>query len=70
MQRKPTWLAVVSICSAWRAAGRLARLDLPWKRKLPAVEFGIACKRERTLPPTARTFIDLIRKRIRAVERL
>ena len=51
------------------AAGRLARLDLPWKRKLPAVEFGVACKRERTLPPAARTFIDLIRKRVRAVER-
>ena len=51
------------------ANGRLAKLDLPWRSKLPAVEMGIAYKRERTLPPAARTFISLIRKRMRAVRR-
>jgi DNA-binding transcriptional LysR family regulator len=49
------------------AQGRIAVLDLPWKAKPPGAEFGIACKRERTLPPAARTFIGLIRKRMRAV---
>lgn len=49
------------------AAGRLAVLHLPWRSKLPAAELGIAYKRERTLPPSARTFIGLIRKRMRAV---
>ena len=46
-------------------AGRLATLDLPWL-KAPTVEMGIAYKRERTLPPAARTFIGLIRKKMRA----
>ncbi|SEO44312.1 DNA-binding transcriptional regulator, LysR family [Rhodospirillales bacterium URHD0017] len=50
------------------AAGRLALLHLPWRSKLPAAEMGIAYKRERTLPPSARTFINLIRKRVRTVE--
>lgn len=49
--------------------GRLAVLELPWKERLPGAEFGIAYKRERTLPPAARTLIDLIRKRIRAVKK-
>lgn len=51
------------------AAGRLAILELPWRKNLPAAEMGIAYKRERTLPPSARTFISLIRKRMRGVER-
>lgn len=51
------------------AAGRLAILDLPWRSKLPAAQLGIAYKRERTLPPSARTFINLIRKRMRATIR-
>jgi DNA-binding transcriptional LysR family regulator len=51
------------------AAGRFAILDLPWRNKLPAAEMGIAYKRERTLPPSARTFISLIRKHMRAIER-
>ncbi len=48
-------------------AGRLALLDLPWRRRRPVAEMGIAYKRERTLPPSARTLIGLIRKRFRAV---
>ena len=51
------------------AAGRLAVLDLPWRSARPVAEMGVAYKRERTLPPAARTLIDLIRKRIRTVER-
>ena len=51
------------------AAGRFAILDLPWRRSLPMAEMGIAYKRERTLPPSARTFIALIRKRMRAQAR-
>jgi DNA-binding transcriptional LysR family regulator len=51
------------------AAGRLAVLDLPWRTGRPAAEMGIAYKRERTLPPAARTLISLIRKRMRAIER-
>jgi DNA-binding transcriptional LysR family regulator len=49
--------------------GRLAVLDLPWRAKPPTAEMGIAYKRERTLPPAARTLIGLIRKRMRAIER-
>lgn len=51
------------------AAGRLALLDLPWRNRRPVAEMGVAYKRERTLPPAARAFIGLIRKRMRAVER-
>ncbi|MDP2330761.1 MAG: LysR family transcriptional regulator [Reyranella sp.] len=51
------------------AAGRLAVLDLPWRTGQPMAEMGVAYKRDRTLPPAARTFISLIRKRVRAVER-
>lgn len=47
------------------AAGRLARLPLPWMRRLPAVEMGVAWKRERTLLPAARAFIRMIRKYVR-----
>lgn len=51
------------------SAGRLAVLDLPWRAKPPVAEMGVAYKRERTLPPAARTIIDLIRKRVRAIGR-
>jgi DNA-binding transcriptional LysR family regulator len=47
------------------AAGHLAHLRLPGIPSLPSVEMGVAWKRERTLPPAARAFIDLIRKRVR-----
>lgn len=50
-------------------AARFARLDLPAKKKALAIEFGVAYKRERTPPPAARTFISLIRKHIRTIER-
>ena len=50
------------------SAGRFSVLDLPWRHKLPAAEIGIAYKRERTLPPAARTFVGIIRKCMRAVE--
>lgn len=50
------------------AAGRLAVLELPWKKKPPSAQFGIAYKRDRTLPPAARSFIGLIRKRMRAIK--
>lgn len=50
------------------AQGRLAVLELPWKTRPPAAEFGIAFRRDRTLPPVACTLIDLIRKRMRAVK--
>jgi DNA-binding transcriptional LysR family regulator len=50
------------------AAGRFALLHLPWIRKLPSVEMGVAWKRERTLPPAARAFIDLIRKHLRKAQ--
>lgn len=46
---------------------RLAILELPWRKKLPSSQFGFAYKRDRTLPPAARMFIDLIRKRVRDV---
>ena len=49
------------------AQGRLAILVLPWQQKPPTAEFGVAHKRERTLPPSARTLIGLIRKRMRTV---
>lgn len=48
-------------------AGRLAVLNLPWRAGLPVAEMGVAYKRERTLPPSARILIGLIRKRFRAV---
>lgn len=51
------------------ATGRFAILDLPWRKTLPMAEMGIAYKRERTLPPSARTFIGLIRKQMRAQAR-
>ena len=47
-------------------SGRLRQLTLPWVKKLPVVEMGVAYKRERTLPPAARTFIGLVRKYMRA----
>lgn len=49
------------------AASRFAVLDLPWRDKRPAAELGIAYKRERTLQPAARSFIAIIRKRMRAI---
>lgn len=51
------------------AAGRLAILDVPLKQKA-RVEFAVVHKRERTLLPAARVFINLIRRRLRAAERL
>lgn len=51
------------------AAGRLAELKLPWVRKPPSVEMGVAYKRERTLPPVARTFIARVRQHMRAATR-
>jgi len=50
------------------AQGRLAILVLPWQQKPPTAEFGVAYKRERTLPPSARTLIGLIRKRMRTIK--
>jgi DNA-binding transcriptional LysR family regulator len=50
------------------AAGRLAILDVPWKKKF-ITQFAIVYKRERTLLPAARIFINLIRRRVREVER-
>lgn len=50
------------------AAGRFALLHLPWISKPPSVEMGVAWKRERTLPPAARAFIDLIRKHVRKAQ--
>lgn len=50
-------------------AGRLVELTLPWVRKLPVVEMGVAYKRERTLPPVARTFVTLVRKHMRLASR-
>lgn len=44
---------------------RFAAFNLP-SRKPPTAQIGIAYKRERTLSPAARSFINLIRKRIRA----
>lgn len=51
------------------AAGRLVELALPWVRKPPSVEMGVAYKRERSLPPVARTFIAGIRRHMRAAAR-
>jgi DNA-binding transcriptional LysR family regulator len=50
-------------------AGRLAILDMPLKRRV-RVEFAVVHKRDRTLIPAARAFIGLIRRRLRAVERM
>ncbi len=50
------------------AASRFALLHLPWLRKLPSVEMGIAWKRERTLLPAARAFIKLIRSHVRKAQ--
>jgi DNA-binding transcriptional LysR family regulator len=50
------------------AQRRLAILDVAGRAKPPAGEFGVAWKRDRTLPPAARALIDLIRKRLRAIE--
>lgn len=47
------------------AAGRLAILHLPWRAAPPTAQMGIAYKRERTPPPAARTFIALIRMKMR-----
>lgn len=46
-------------------AGHLAILRLPWLKKLPSIDMGIAWKRERTLPPAASSFVDLIRRGVR-----
>ena len=51
--------------SADLESGRVAILHLSWLKKLPSIEMGVAWKRERTLPPAARTFVDLIRTRVR-----
>ena len=56
-------LGHLSQISEGLAAGRLALLALPWRKKPPKAEMGVAWKRERTLPPAARTFINLIRER-------
>jgi DNA-binding transcriptional LysR family regulator len=61
-------IAHISQVRAAIAAGRLAILELPWRKRLPSGEFGIAYKRDRTLPPAARSFIGLIRKRMRAIK--
>jgi DNA-binding transcriptional LysR family regulator len=45
---------------------QFAVLDLPWRSKPPTAQMGVAYKRERTLSPAARSFIGLIRKRVRA----
>jgi DNA-binding transcriptional LysR family regulator len=58
-------IGYLSEISSEIAAGRLAVLRLPWRTKPPTAEMGIAYKRERTLPPAARTFIGLIRKKMR-----
>ena len=50
------------------AASRFALLHLPWLRKLPSVEMGVAWKRERTLLPAARAFIKLIRSQVRKAQ--
>ena len=50
------------------SVGRFALLNLPWQHRLPAAEIGVAYKRERTLPPASRTFISIIRKRLRMIE--
>ena len=50
------------------AAGRFALLHLPWMRKLPSAEMGVAWKQERTLLPAARAFIKLIRKHVRSAQ--
>lgn len=51
------------------SAGRLALLPLPWLKKLPSAEIGIASKRERTLLPAARSFATIIRRHMRNVVR-
>ena len=65
-------MAKDTVVSGMRPTGRL-HLGNYWgalrKKRLPVAEMGIAHKRERTLPPSARTFISLIRKRMRAIER-
>lgn len=48
-------------------SGRLALLDLPWRRRLPGARFGMVHKRERTLPPSGRSLLNLVRKRVRAL---
>ena len=60
-------VAHISQVRAGVEAGRLAVLDLPWKEPF-SVPVGFVYKRERTLPPAARTFMGLIRKRLKAVE--
>lgn len=47
------------------SAGHLALLPLPWLKKPPTAEFGIASKRERTLLPAARSFATIIRRHMR-----
>lgn len=58
-------LAHVTQIAEGLAAGRFAPLHLPWMKKPPSVEMGVAWKRERTLLPAARAFIKLIRKHVR-----
>ncbi|MBS0518018.1 MAG: LysR family transcriptional regulator [Proteobacteria bacterium] len=50
------------------AGGRLAILDVPAKEKV-FVDFAVVYKRERTLIPAAKTFIALLRRRLRQIER-
>jgi DNA-binding transcriptional LysR family regulator len=50
------------------AASRFALLHLPWLRRLPSAEMGVAWKRERTLLPAARAFIKLIRSHVRKAQ--
>lgn len=59
-------IAQVSKVKEGIADGRFAMLTLPWRKASPSAEMGVAYKRDRTLPPSARTFINLIRKRLRA----
>jgi DNA-binding transcriptional LysR family regulator len=49
-------------------SGRLAILDLPFKRNAK-IEFAVVQKRERTLLPAARTLLGIIRSRVRTLER-
>lgn len=49
-------------------SGRLALLDLPWRKRPPAAQFGMVYKRERTLPPAGRLLLNLVRKRMRSLQ--
>ncbi len=66
LQTNAITIAHISQVQADIDAGRLAVLSLPWRKRAKA-QIGFVYKRQRTLLPSARAFMSLIRRRMKSV---